>query len=138
MNTPQEEREWLRTFPRLRQILDQPDRSGWCDSSTTFRVFETIGDDVLRVTAHVSCDAGSWDKTWDCSRFHAILRDGVFLENFVKEDERLAEALKRMPERPQRVIHIAFHGAGRGPTPDDGYTESTYVSSYRLDGEGPS
>jgi hypothetical protein len=130
-----EEREWLRTFGRFRRLLDQPDEHGWCESSTTFYAFGNVSDKVLLATAHTLCDDCSWDKKWDCSSFHAIMRDGTLRECCVGQGECLADALRRMTDLPERVVHEAFHGSGAGSDSTDGYIERTFVSLYRLDDE---
>ena len=54
MNAPEtdREREWLRTFEPLRQVLDQPDQKGWLESSTLFGVSRGLDRRILRKTAH--------------------------------------------------------------------------------------
>ena len=134
MNAPEtdREREWLRTFEPLRQVLDQPDQKGWLESSTLFGVSRGLDRRILRKTAHHWYDDSCWAKQTHEAKFHAIMPDGTLLESFVKDGERLRRALRRLPVRPRRVIHIAYGGGPTGPA-EEGFSETTVVNSYVLD-----
>jgi hypothetical protein len=135
MQLVREEEERLRAYERFRSILDRPAEHGWRESSTSFLAYESLSDEMLLEKAYTFCDDCSWDKKWDCSSFHAIMRDGSLCECFVSEKECLADALKRMPELPTRVIHEAFQGGGAGASIEDGYIETTTIRSHRLGDE---